>query len=374
MSPATEGQTQGTAAGEPSAAPGPVERRYRQVLAALPAAYRRDWEEEMVATLLAGSGGRGRLPWAEAASVLALAVRLRLGGSGDRRSQALGEALRFVGLSALLLQVVVALLAAVGLVRRMGVLPVNPEQPQTFPAGWSAAVFLGLELLPLFWLAGYLGSVLGRRQLARVGVLSAVVIELWLAGRGLTWMLLRGDMEQMTRYPMLAFEIVLLPAAVSVLALIGFHRDAPPVRARPWLVALPAGLLIGPSATAWLAPNRLDGTVQDDISLLSLLVLAAGLWCLVRLALGRPSGAAWTLALTVVTAATLVLRLIRLAGYVQEYQEYQDYQGFRYAYGVRPAAVEAALLAVLGITLALAARRALADPPLVASDGVPARR
>jgi hypothetical protein len=235
----------------------------------------------------------------------------------------------------------------------VGVLPVNPEQPSSFPLNWSAALFLGVELLPPLWLAGYLGAVLGRPALARVGVLSAVAIELWVVERGLGWILLPGAF-----HPMLAFATVLLPAAVSVLALIGFRRDAPPVRARPWLVALPAGLVVGPLAGAGLAPGRPDGTALDDVSLLSLLVLAAGLWCLVRLALRRPAGAAWTLALTVVTAATLLLRLIGLAGYVQWYRWFGD------SAGVQAAGLEAALLAMLGVTLALAARRALAAAPV----------
>ena len=72
-----------------------LEERYRTVLRILPADYRAAWEDEMVATFLAGMArddpeeagyvaDYGRPSWPEVASVVALAVRLRLGGASPR--------------------------------------------------------------------------------------------------------------------------------------------------------------------------------------------------------------------------------------------------------------------------------------------------
>jgi hypothetical protein len=64
----------------------PLERRYRRVLRLLPDGYRQAWEEEMVTTLLASSDRgeavrNGRPSLGERMSVVALAVRLRLGAT-----------------------------------------------------------------------------------------------------------------------------------------------------------------------------------------------------------------------------------------------------------------------------------------------------
>ena len=69
-----------------------LEQRYRRVLWLLPVPYRVRWQEDMVTTFLTatGAGGDtedaaylrdyGRLEFGEVFSVLALAVRLRVGG------------------------------------------------------------------------------------------------------------------------------------------------------------------------------------------------------------------------------------------------------------------------------------------------------
>ena len=71
--------------------PSMIEQRYRSLLRLLPASYRLAWEEDMVATFLASVHSDdpeeaelvaelGRPGLAEVASVLALAVRLRIPG------------------------------------------------------------------------------------------------------------------------------------------------------------------------------------------------------------------------------------------------------------------------------------------------------
>jgi hypothetical protein len=105
-----------------------LEGRYRRVLRLLlPAAYLREWEDEMVATFLesvrvddpddaAYLADFGRPGWSETASVAALAVRrrpgtarLRLGAGGaSPRDLAWGEAARIVALVGVLAHAVAA--------------------------------------------------------------------------------------------------------------------------------------------------------------------------------------------------------------------------------------------------------------------------
>jgi hypothetical protein len=84
-----------------------LEQRYRLVLRVLlPAAYRKAWEEDMVATFLDSVDSDdaeaaeyvadyGRPSWSEVASVARLAARLRLGAAGaPPRYVAWGQAVR----------------------------------------------------------------------------------------------------------------------------------------------------------------------------------------------------------------------------------------------------------------------------------------
>ncbi|MGK5741455.1 hypothetical protein [Micromonospora sp. URMC 103] len=68
-----------------------LEERYRFILRLLPAAYRQEWEDDMVAAFLrsmdtgdpettAYAADYGRPSLSEVASIVSLAVRLRLGG------------------------------------------------------------------------------------------------------------------------------------------------------------------------------------------------------------------------------------------------------------------------------------------------------
>ena len=106
-----------------------LETRYRSLLRILPATYRAEWEDEMVATFLAASAPPGadgpdgpdgpedsedseeadlraefgRPGWSEVVSVVGLAVRLRLPGAGySGRPVLLGDAVRLVALIGLL--------------------------------------------------------------------------------------------------------------------------------------------------------------------------------------------------------------------------------------------------------------------------------
>jgi hypothetical protein len=113
----TDGITPGTAS---HGAPGStaLETRYRRILTLLPPAYRERRGEEMLAVLLDSAGERQAWPRpAQAASLAALAVRLRTGAPGDsRRAVFCGEVLRRVALAGLLLQTLVYVTFLIALV------------------------------------------------------------------------------------------------------------------------------------------------------------------------------------------------------------------------------------------------------------------
>ena len=114
-----------------------LEARYRAVLRLLPATYREVWEEEMVATFLervehedrdgADVPERLRPSWAETGSVVALAVRSRLGGIGAPARYLLwGEAVRRVALTGLLVHAVTTLVGVGFAFWHAGLLPGLP--------------------------------------------------------------------------------------------------------------------------------------------------------------------------------------------------------------------------------------------------------
>ena len=75
-----------------------------------------------------------------------------------------------------------------------------------------------------------------------------------------------GDLDLEQRYRRV---LRLLPRYAAMAA---FHRDAPPVPRRPWLLALPAGYLLvnGPWLTLWLTGNA--AWLPDNFGLCCLLI------------------------------------------------------------------------------------------------------
>lgn len=207
-----------------------LERRYRRLLRLLPAYYRAAWEQDMVATFLATKepddpddapivAEYGSPSFAEVRSVLALAVRLRLGvPGGPAKYLVTGAAVRLIGLLGLLFLAVTAL----------------TDLLFWLPTAWrlnnieSAAL---VRLLALAWVPAFCCVLFGRRGLgvafAVLGLLSAVirtvvhtvqlgVVDLFMASNGYR----------------------LLVEGIIVAALVAFHREAPSIRPRPWLLAL----------------------------------------------------------------------------------------------------------------------------------------
>ncbi|GAB1640577.1 hypothetical protein [Krasilnikovia sp. MM14-A1259] len=298
-----------------------LEDRYRQVLRLLPADYRQAWEEDMVASFLEAAHTAApddpegveisRPTLAETASIAALAVRLRLGGAGAApRPFAWGEAVRrfaLVGLLAHAIGGLFGIVLAFWTVEQLpGAMPLTDTQP-LFPSRWVAL----WSLSGLLWLPAYLAAVHGRHRAARVIAAVAFLPGLVGAIGRMTGDTSGVDIPQ--RVSWLVFD--LLP----VLALVAFGPDSPPMRARPWHLALPAGVAL--TVAVLLAA---DPRLGQDVHLLPL-VDWPGLWCagLLGLAVAHWSiertrrSPVWPLTLVLLVAPVLVLRLVTLIDYVR---------------------------------------------------------
>jgi hypothetical protein len=318
-----------------------LERRYRRVLRLLPGPYRQAWEEDMVATFLAGAvpadpeaaafvTDYGRPDWSEVVSVVGLAVRLRLGGAdAPPRYLAWGNAVRLVALVGLLVHAVNAL-AGVGALLWL---------PERFPAvAMPSGTVTVLALLGLSWVAAYLALVGGHLRAARL-----------VAALSLAPAVISVGMEvAITGTDYLASRVVeLAVAAMPVLALAAFHREAAPVRPRPWLIALPIGAVVVTSVL--LATQFPGGAVFVDWP---------GLACVAVLvaALVHRRGPSWTAAIALFAGATFVLRAVTLLDYLAAGQDTL----------ITVALAEGAAVVLVGVPLAVRAIRMLRDLPAAA--------
>jgi hypothetical protein len=304
-----------------------LEERYRRVLRLLPAPYRARWEEDMVATFLAATGAEddtedaaylrdhGRPGTREVASVLALALRLRVGGAeAPPVARLWGDAVRAVALAGLLVHAVtsaVGIVVTLWLAGRVALLPAPPVGPAFHvPAGgWRVA----LEFVGLFSVAGFVALVVGQPRPAR-----------WLAAVPLLvgWV---GTLHAAVTWPggvFLSTWLTLLVDTAVVLAIWAFHHDAPPVRRRPWLAASAGGLVLGAGhAVALLAlPVRaeLRFTALDWPGLCALAVSVAAVGYLVARRRRVRVAAHWPLTLLLLAVAAFALRAASAAEYAAQ--------------------------------------------------------
>jgi hypothetical protein len=308
-----------------SGSPG-LEQRYRRVLQLLPGYYRDKWEEDMVAAFLdswlTGDPGEddcvlefGKPAWPEIASVVALAARLYLGGAGTpRRYFAWGQAIRLAVLAATLIQAMrgLDLLMRTGWSRGLlGWLPAPPAgiAPGTPggilpPAAWYLAAYA--------WIVSFVALVLGRYRTAQVIAALAIVPDL-------IW-LLQGEFTGAFQEPSLGpWAFWVLVNLAPVLAMIAFHRDAPPAARWPWLLALPAvGLLVNLPVIALQATGNTDWLPDSS----GLYCILAALACLARApgARSRPAAGSgvWSLALTLLAADAGAYRIASLTDYLHD--------------------------------------------------------
>jgi hypothetical protein len=301
-----------------------LEQRYRRVLRLLPGYYRDRWEDDMVAAYL-DSWMTGdpevdgcvlefcRPDWPEVVSVTALAVRLRLGGAGaPARYFAWGQAVRNAVLATLLAHVVRGIAALVLLAwshLRVGGLP---AMPAALVAGSPGTIWpVVFWLVDGSWIVIFAALLLGRYRPARL--LAAVTIVPYLI------LLVQS---QFTGGPTpdpgdWAFWALLDLAAV--LAMTAFHRDAPPVRWRPWLLGLAVGCL---GVAAPLLAAQATGNAQWLPDLPGLCCVVVALACLAHLpgAWFRRDAASGvrSLTLTLLAAATAAFRVVSLGDYVHD--------------------------------------------------------
>ncbi|GAA1964748.1 hypothetical protein [Amycolatopsis minnesotensis] len=321
-----------------------IETRYRRLLRVLPAYYRQQWEEDMVATFLdsVAPGERedeqivAEYGWpsaAEARSVLALAARLRFGGTGAPRRYALsGAVVRRFALAGMLFHAATAMTT---LVLRLAW---PPEVVRTAPPVEMVLRFL--------WLPAFLALVTGRLRVtataAGLATAAAVVAALTTTGRGFT-------------APELGLLVldVLLVAAVAA-----FHRDAPPVRPRPWLIALPV--------TAVCAFAVEYAGLLGDAGVASALVSAVGVafLCTRRVFAWRHDQAGWALTLAVLALAALGLRVLALPQLETAVPARSALLTAGYG--------ETVVAFVVAVVLAVVAYRSVAGPRAVTSGTSPA--
>jgi hypothetical protein len=301
---------------------GDLERGYRRALRLLPGYYRRQWEEDMVAAFLESSltgdpeedefvTEFGRPSWPEIASVAGLAARLYLGGAGaPRRYFAWGQAARRAVLVVMLAQAARALgsFMVLAWTHRLFGLPAPPARltDRLWEGIWAPTFYT----VDYAWIVVYIALVLGYYRTARVIAVLAI-------GPDLVYLLqTRLAPDQPSRPGEWAWWILL--DLVPILAMAAFHRDAPPVTRRRWLLALPASCILV------VVP-----VLAVDVTRYAHLLDFAGLGCiLVTLAClahapGARSGRAgdsgvWSLTLILLATVAGIYRIAALGDYLHD--------------------------------------------------------
>ncbi|MET8147138.1 hypothetical protein ACIBSW_12140 [Actinoplanes sp. NPDC049668] len=348
-----------------------LEDRYRLVLRMLPSDYRQAWEEDMVASFMqaayaaAPDDAEGveisRPSLAETASIAVLAVRVRLGGTGAApRSFVWGEAVRRIALIGLLAHAIGALVGVVYLIWAFeqlgGVIPLTDGRPM-FATLWEAL----WRLAGLLWIPAYLSAVHGHHRAARILAVIAFLP------------MMVNSVMSMTGGPS-GFSLTtvygLLFGALPILAMAAFGPDSPCVSARPWLIALPVGVVAVVAATSAFGLAAQSEADQGELLALTALTDKAGLWCagltgaaVVHLIIEhrRPRRIpVWPLALALLVPPVLLLRVITLV------HDLRLTGTTDIALTVTIGAVQCAALVVTGAMLARIAARRLRHLPTAA--------
>lgn len=246
----------------------PLELRYRRLTRVLPAHYRQAWEDDMVSTFLEATTTHsedpdyeldyGRPDARETASILALALRLRLSSEGPPRYALAGEVVRRLALAGTVFQASLALIT--GILRLTWPPPLVRDAPTT------------TLILELLWLPALAALLTGRRNTAAAFITAATIGTI--LGPG-------------------SWGMILLQ--VATLAAIATYPKPATVHTRQWLTAT------GITAIAAFTVQWLE--VVDEVAVAGVLTVATGL---ILLTTARPAArATWLAAATIVTIAIL---------------------------------------------------------------------
>jgi hypothetical protein len=301
-----------------------LEQRYRRVLRLLPGYYRAQWEEDMVDAFLEGwvSGDPdddawilrfGRPTWPEIASVVGLAARLYLGGaSTPRRYFAWGQAVRGTALALLLIHAVAGVDGVVSVFLPGTSYRMVPMPPAVMVATSPGDVWpvTAWYLVGLVWIVVFAALILGYYRTAQVIAALGIVPSL-------IWLLL-GQFSGRLLSPFGSWAFWFLIDLGMVLAMSAFHRDAPPVARRPWLLALPAYILLVSVPVEAANVTSHYAWVPDVPGIWCILV---GILCLAHVprAWSRRAGTGvWSLTLVLLAAVVAVYRLVSLGDYLRD--------------------------------------------------------
>jgi hypothetical protein len=241
----------------------------------------------------------------EIVSVALLAARLYLGGAGaPRRYFAWGQAVRGSVLAVLLLH---AVLGLDGLTVMAGSRQLTGYLPAPFSSIWTSVWYAAYYT----WILIFVTLVLGHYRAAQVIALLAVIPDL--AGA------LHAQLTGTIQSPYFSWVFCVLLDLAPVLAMTAFHRDAPPVARRPWLLALPAAfvLVVGPLLAA--RPAGLSAWLPDFPGLCCILVSLLCLAHAPRAWSSRADSEVWSLTLVLLAAIAGVFRVVSLGDYVYDY-------------------------------------------------------
>lgn len=273
-----------------------LEERYRRVLRLLPASYRAEREEEMVAAFLEAAGDDGGdetygPSWPEIASVMALAVRVRLGGHGaSPRAAAWGDSVRRAARLGLLVQAAVGCVALGAALRLHGLVGALPEPGTGYdalvgPAGSAERVrSLAPSVCAVLWIAAFVTLLYRRRNSSRILAVLAALPMLLGPVADIATLVTGSPLHAAQAGQVLPAHgsYAALAAVILIALLAGYHRDAPlgPRPATPVVVLLATGALVAMAAGAVTAEPGVGPLIRpwiDPGGVCCLLLLIAGL-------------------------------------------------------------------------------------------------
>ena len=251
----------------------------------------------------------------EITSVIALAARLYLGGAATpRRYFAWGQAVRLAVLAVVLVLAAQGLSLLTLLAWRRHLAGWFPALPASLagpvPDGpWPTVI----NVVDCVWIVVFVALVLGHHRMARVVAALAITADLVF--------LLQAQFAGLLLRPLGTWSSFFLLDFALVLAMAAFHRDAPPVARRPWLLALPGYYLLVPVPVLVLQATGNQAWLPDSAGLACLVV---SLFCLAHAprALSRsvrtPDSGVWSLALMLLAGVAGVWRIASLGSYVHD--------------------------------------------------------